>query len=129
QNPTFRTCDLPAYHGAQLALKPSLCHTADRSLTVCQETAHRRRYDLGHKIRSRRIAMATATTSPAIEGWFTTGDAPALVGTRCAGCRTVFFPREAAFCRNPGCESVEFDEVELSREGRVWSYTDARYQP
>ena len=73
--------------------------------------------------------MATATTSPAVEGWFTTGDAPALVGTRCAGCRTVFFPREAAFCRNPGCESVEFDEVELSSEGRVWSYTDARYQP
>ncbi|MDD9368712.1 MAG: OB-fold domain-containing protein [Acidimicrobiales bacterium] len=73
--------------------------------------------------------MATATTSPAIEGWFTTGERPALVGTRCAACRTVFFPREAAFCRNPGCTGETFDEVELSRQGRVWSYTDARYQP
>jgi uncharacterized OB-fold protein len=73
--------------------------------------------------------MATATTSPAIEGWFTTGERPALLGTRCAACRTVFFPRETAFCRNPGCTGETFDEVELSREGRVWSYTDARYQP
>ena len=73
--------------------------------------------------------MATATTSPAIEGWFTTGEQPALVGTRCTACGTVFFPRETAFCRNPGCTGDEFAEVELSRQGRVWSYTDARYQP
>ena len=66
---------------------------------------------------------------PAIDGWFTSGDRPALVGSRCAACRTVFFPREASFCRNPGCAGDEFDEVELSRRGRVWSYTDARYQP
>ena len=71
--------------------------------------------------------MATATTSPAVEGWFTTGERPALLGSRCAACRTVFFPREAAFCRNPGCTSEDFDEVELSRRGRVWSYTDAQY--
>jgi len=69
------------------------------------------------------------TTAPAIEGWFTTGDSPALVGTRCRECGTVFFPREEAFCRNPGCAGEAFDEVTMSRRGRVWSYTDARYQP
>jgi uncharacterized OB-fold protein len=69
------------------------------------------------------------TTAPAIEGWFTTGDAPALLGTRCQACGTVFFPREEAFCRNPACSGEAFDEVPLSRRGRVWSYTDARYQP
>jgi uncharacterized protein len=69
------------------------------------------------------------TTAPAIEGWFTTGDTPALLGTRCRDCGTVFFPREQAFCRNPGCVGEAFDEVALSRRGRVWSYTDARYQP
>jgi hypothetical protein len=69
------------------------------------------------------------TTAPAIEGWFTTGDAPALLGTRCRECGTVFFPREEAFCRNPACAGEAFDEVPLSRRGRVWSYTDARYQP
>ena len=69
------------------------------------------------------------TTAPAIEGWFTSGDAPALLGTRCRACGTVFFPREEAFCRNPACAGEAFDEVPLSRRGRVWSYTDARYQP
>jgi uncharacterized protein len=67
--------------------------------------------------------------TPVIEGWFTTGDEPALVGTRCRACGTVFFPRETAFCRNPRCDSTDLDDTELSRRGRVWSYTDARYQP
>ena len=69
------------------------------------------------------------TTAPAVEGWFTGGDEPDLLGTRCRECGTVFFPREEAFCRNPGCESEAFDPLPLSRRGRVWSYTDARYQP
>jgi uncharacterized protein len=74
-------------------------------------------------------APADAPVTPAIDGWFTMDDRPALLGTRCVRCRTVFFPRESAFCRNPGCTSEAFDEVALSRQGRVWSYTDARYQP
>jgi hypothetical protein len=71
------------------------------------------------------------TRVPAVEGWFTLGDggAPALLGSRCAGCGTYAFPAEAQFCRNPDCESEEFETVELSRRGRIWSYTDARYQP
>ena len=73
--------------------------------------------------------MVVASGTPVVEGWFTTGEAPALVGTRCQACGTVFFPRESAFCRNPGCAGETFDEVTLSRRGRVWSYTDARYQP
>jgi uncharacterized protein len=73
--------------------------------------------------------MSSATASPAIEGWFTTEGSPALLGSRCTACGTVFFPREEAFCRNPGCTGDDFDDVELSRTGRVWSYTDARYQP
>ena len=71
----------------------------------------------------------TTELRPAIEGWFTTGDEPALLGTRCRACGSAFFPREAGFCRNPGCDGDELDEVELPRTGRVWSYTDARYQP
>src|SRR4051794_13173816 len=73
-------------------------------------------------------------TSPAIEGWFTTGEAPALIGSTCTTCSTVFFPRcvdseGAGFCRNPACDGDEFADTELSRRGRVWSYTDAQYQP
>ena len=69
------------------------------------------------------------TATPAIDGWFTTGPDPALVGTRCTTCGTVYFPRTSGFCRNPACSGEEFAEVELSRRGTIWSYTDAQYQP
>jgi uncharacterized protein len=68
-------------------------------------------------------------TSPAIEGWFTTGPKPALVGSRCTTCASTFFPRTQGFCRNPACDGEEFADAPLSRRGRVWSYTDAQYQP
>jgi len=67
--------------------------------------------------------------TPAVEGWFTTGDAPSLLGSRCTSCGTVFFPRVEGFCRNPACDGDAFEELPLSRRGRVWSYTDAQYQP
>ena len=69
------------------------------------------------------------TATPAIEGWFTTGATPALLATRCTTCRSVFFPPAEGFCRNPACTGTGVERVELSRQGTVWSYTDARYQP
>ena len=68
-------------------------------------------------------------TTPVIDGWFTTGPEPALLGTRCTSCGTVFFPKVEGFCKNPACSGEEFETVELSRRGTVWSYTDAQYQP
>ncbi len=65
----------------------------------------------------------------AVEGWFTADAEPHLVGTRCTTCGTVFFPRTSGFCRNPACRGRDFDDIELSRTGKVWSYTDAQYQP
>ena len=67
--------------------------------------------------------------SPAVDGWFTTGAEPALLGSRCSSCATVFFPPASGFCRNPACQGDSFEPVPLSRRGRVWSYTDAQYQP
>jgi uncharacterized protein len=72
--------------------------------------------------------MAT-TKLPAVEGWFTMEEPPALLGSRCESCGTYAFPKEAFFCRNPECDGTEFAEVPLSRQGKVWSFTDARYQP
>ncbi|HET8604536.1 MAG TPA: OB-fold domain-containing protein [Marmoricola sp.] len=69
------------------------------------------------------------TATPAIEGWFTTGPAPALLGSRCTSCGATYFPPTQGFCRNPACAGEEFETAELSRRGRVWSYTDAQYQP
>jgi len=70
------------------------------------------------------------TQVPAVEGWFTLdADRPALLGSKCRTCGIVCFPRETSFCRNPACASREFDEIELSRTGTIWSFTDNRYQP
>ena len=69
------------------------------------------------------------TTTPAVDGWFTTGPEPALLGSRCTTCETIFFPPTSGFCRNPACAGDEFAETPLSRRGTIWSYTDAQYQP
>jgi uncharacterized OB-fold protein len=71
------------------------------------------------------------TPVPAVEGWFTVADdgTAALTGSRCAGCGTYAFPAAQRYCGNPDCNSQEFAVVDPSRRGRIWSYTDARYQP
>ena len=67
---------------------------------------------------------------PAIEGWFTTDTRrPHLLGSRCKRCRSYSFPKETRFCRNPGCAGIEFEEVPLSRTGRIWSFTTNHYAP
>ena len=75
--------------------------------------------------------MSTKTKVPALgaEGWFTAGDEPVLVGSRCASCGTYLFPRREGWCANPQCRGTEMVDTPLSRRGRVWSYTDAQYQP
>jgi uncharacterized protein len=73
--------------------------------------------------------MTAHTLVAAIDGWYTLEDPPHLLGSRCCACGTYFFPRQQSFCRNPGCEGERFEEVKLSRTGKVWSYTNACYQP
>lgn len=64
------------------------------------------------------------TRVPAIDGWFTTD---ALLGTRCDACGSYFFPPERVMCRNPACSSADLAEVELSRKGKVWSFSINHY--
>ena len=67
---------------------------------------------------------------PALEGWFTMDeDEPHLIGTQCTSCGTYYFPRQSVFCKNPDCNGETFDEVQLSRTGKLWSFTNAMYQP
>lgn len=73
--------------------------------------------------------MSGKPQAPAIEGWFTLDAKPHLIGTRCKRCGTYFFPKQSHYCKNPACDSTDFDEVELSRTGKVWSYTNACYKP
>src|SRR6478609_7283153 len=74
--------------------------------------------------------MTNKTIVPALEGWFTMDAAkPHLIGTQCKSCSTYYFPKQTLFCKNPACNGDVFDEVQLSRTGKIWSFTNACYQP
>lgn len=74
--------------------------------------------------------MSTTAQTPVLDGWFTLDtDQPRLLGTRCLSCGTYYFPKLTTYCRNPDCSSDQFEEVPLSRTGKLWSYTNAAYQP
>ena len=69
------------------------------------------------------------TQVPAVDGWFTLGDEPALLGSRGAETGSYFFPKNLAFSRNPIAPTEDLTEVELSRRGKVWSWATNHYQP
>jgi len=72
----------------------------------------------------------TKTRLAAVDGWFTMdGGEPVLLASRCTSCGTYVFPKKTLFCPNPTCGSADFEEARLSRTGKIWSYTDAQYQP
>jgi len=67
---------------------------------------------------------------PAVQGWFTMDmKEPNLIGSRCQACGSYFFPKETAFCRNPNCSGSNFEEVLLSRKGKLWSFVLNCYPP
>ena len=71
--------------------------------------------------------MAEKKQVPAVEGLFTwPSDEPHLIGAKCKGCGTYFFPKFSQF-HKPGCEGGPVEEVLLSRRGRVVSYTKQYY--
>ena len=70
------------------------------------------------------------TGAPLLPGWYTLdAKAPQLLGARCKACGTYYFPKHVTFCRNPACNGAEFEEVALSRTGKLWSWTNACYAP
>ena len=74
--------------------------------------------------------MEQQLISPVLEGWFTLEDAgPHLIGSRCTACGSYYFPKLATYCRNPNCDGETFEAVELSRTGKLWSFTNACYTP
>ena len=63
----------------------------------------------------------------AVDGWFTTGTEPHLIGSRCAACGSFAFPPETFSCRNPRCEGTDLELAPLSRRGRIWSFSVNHY--
>jgi hypothetical protein len=74
--------------------------------------------------------MSNAQIEPALAGWHTMDmQQPHLLGSCCNSCGSYYFPKTISYCKNPACDSDSFAEVQLSRTGTVWSYTNACYQP
>jgi uncharacterized OB-fold protein len=67
------------------------------------------------------------TAPPVADGLFTDGaGGPRLIGSRCAQCGVVAFPRQAS-C--PKCTSLEVHEHLLQRRGTLWSWTIQCFAP
>jgi uncharacterized OB-fold protein len=70
------------------------------------------------------------TRVPAVEGWFTHDEAaPALLGTRGVESGSFFWPTAVAVSGNPTAPGEDREPVELSRVGRLWSWTTNHYAP
>ena len=65
---------------------------------------------------------------PAVEGMFTMGETPRLIGGKVPSRETYFFPKHVAG-GDPASVGAELEEVLLSRTGKVWSYTSSDYAP
>ena len=68
---------------------------------------------------------------PVAEGIFTwpdssKGSGPQLIGSRCAACGIVTFPRQDS-C--PRCASMAMEEALLARRGTLWAWTTQAFPP
>jgi uncharacterized OB-fold protein len=52
----------------------------------------------------------------------------ALIGSRCTGCGSHYFP-QALSCRNPDCDVKVVEQALLGRRGELYSYTVQHYRP
>lgn len=70
------------------------------------------------------------TRVPAAPGWFTMDEAePRLIGARGTESGSYFWPTAIAVSGNPLAPGEDREEVELSRRGRLWSWTTNHYAP
>jgi uncharacterized OB-fold protein len=70
------------------------------------------------------------TRVPAVEGWFTMDEAaPALVGGRGVDSGSYYWPTAMAVSGNPSAPGEHRAPVELSRRGKLWSWTTNHYAP
>jgi len=73
--------------------------------------------------------MTTANPVPVADGLFAeTPHGPRLLGSRCATCRTPYFPKSPV-CRNPACNESMVEEADFGPSGTLWSYSVQHYPP
>jgi hypothetical protein len=68
-------------------------------------------------------------TKNIVEGYFAqTAEGPRLLGSKCATCRTPYFPRTPV-CRNPDCAASKIEDAALGPRGTLWSVAVQHYPP
>ena len=74
--------------------------------------------------------MTTSQQVPVADELFEVSAAgtAALVGSRCTGCGTHYFPKSIS-CRNPRCDTKGIERALLGRRGTLYSYTVQCYRP
>jgi uncharacterized protein len=71
--------------------------------------------------------MSGGSVTPVAEGLFTiAAGLPRLIGSQCANCAVVAFPKQAS-C--PRCTSLDVAERLLARHGTLWSWTIQCFAP
>ncbi len=74
--------------------------------------------------------MSTVSGVPALAGWYDNDDDGAhLLGARCERCGSYYFPPRLSFCRNPACDGEVFEQLPLSSQGQLWSFSEQHYPP
>jgi uncharacterized OB-fold protein len=65
---------------------------------------------------------------PAVEGLFTEEGGATLLGSKCATCGTVYFPK-TAICHSPKCEESKVEDFGFGGKGTLWSYSIQDFPP
>lgn len=66
---------------------------------------------------------------PVAEGLFAeTADGARLIGSRCASCKTPYFPK-VDYCRHPECTSSQIEDAGFGPDGTIWSCAIQDYPP
>ena len=97
-----------------------------------RRSPERRRTDRAHHERGGADVEGTfmKTRIPAVENWFTTDEsAPALSGARGVESGSYYWPTAVAVSGNPSAPGEAREPVELSRTGKLWSWTTNHYAP
>src|SRR4051812_7624779 len=66
---------------------------------------------------------------PVIQNLFAeTAQGPRLLGSKCTGCGTPYFPRSPV-CHNPACPGERIEDATFGPRGVLWSYAVQYYAP
>ncbi len=65
---------------------------------------------------------------PAVEGLFTEEGGAQLLGSKCATCSIVYFPK-AAICHSPNCDESKMGDFAFGGKGTLWSYSIQDFPP